>query len=128
MSISISYPFTLNNGKVESTSSATKIYTDRVLTLLSTNIGQRPILQTYGANMDYALFENDNDLTLAVQSAAGEALKKWIPKIGLTTVTVSPIDSNGSADVEIIVNLPDNTTSSVSINSASFGYSGTVTG
>jgi phage baseplate assembly protein W len=128
MSVSISYPFTLNNGKVETTSSATKIYTDRVLTLLSTNIGQRPILQAYGADMDYALFENDNNLTLAVQSAAGEALKKWIPKVGLSSVNVSLVDSNGNSDVEIIVNLPDNTNSSLSINSSSFGYSGTVTG
>lgn len=128
MSIAIRYPFTINNGKVEATSSATKIYTDRVLTLLSTNIGQRPILQGYGANMDYALFENDNDLALAVQTAASEAIKKWIPQISVASINVAPLDSDGSAEVEIIINLPDNTTSSVSVNTSSFGYYGTVTG
>ena len=128
MSIAIRYPFTLNNGKVEATYSPTKLYTDRVLTLLSTNIGQRPILQGYGANMDYALFENDNDLALAVKSAASEAINKWLPQISVASINVGSLDSDGAAEVEIIINLPDNTTSSVSVNTSSFGYYGTVTG
>ena len=128
MSIAIRYPFTLNNGKVEATYSPTKLYTDRVLTLLSTNIGQRPILQGYGANMDYALFENENDLALAVKSAASEAIKKWIPQVKVESITVAPLDTDGAAQVEIIIGLPDNTTSSVSVNTSSFGYYGTVTG
>ena len=128
MSAAIRYPFTLNNGKVEATYSPTKLYTDRVLTLLSTNIGQRPILQGYGANLDYALFENDNDLALAVKSAASEAIKKWIPQISVASINVSSLNSDGTAEVEIIINLPDDSTSSVSVNTSSFGYYGTVTG
>jgi len=127
MSIAIRYPFTLNNGKVDATYSGTKIYLDRVLTLLSTNLGQRPILQAYGANMDYALFENENDLYSAIESATKEAIKKWIPEVSVQSITIGEVGTDGAADVQIVVQLPDNTSASVSVSTASFGYSGTVT-
>ena len=48
----ISFPFTLDPfGVVETTSSQTKIYQDRVLTLLSTAVGERPMRPTYGTDV-----------------------------------------------------------------------------
>lgn len=127
MTVAIAYPFTLNGaGIVTATNSYNKIYVDRVLTLLSTNIGQRPMLQKYGTNLDQALFENDNRLDLAVKSAVMKAIRTWIPDVGVEQITVAPVDSDGVAAVDIVLRLPNNTTTGVSLTTASFNYNGTV--
>ena len=46
------YPFALDNsGKVETTADSSKAYLDRITTLLSTTVGQRPMAQDYGLNL-----------------------------------------------------------------------------
>jgi hypothetical protein len=56
----VSYPFTLDTiGIVKSTDLVSKIYEDRLLTLLSTQVGQRPMRPTYGVDLSRAFFENE---------------------------------------------------------------------
>ena len=128
MSIAITYPFTLNTvGQVATTDNFNKIYMDRVLTLLSTNIGQRPMYQTYGTDLNKALFENDNDLSIAVQSAINEAISIWIPEISVESIEVGSPDLDGASSVTVSLRFPDNTASSLYLNTATFSYDGTIT-
>ena len=124
----ISYPFTLNEkGKVNSTSSTSKMYLDRVLTLLSTNITQRPISQDYGTDIGTALFENDNNIELAASSAIREALTTWLPEVRLNNITVSEPDEDGIASIQLDLVFPNQVTSTLAISTAIFDYDGTVT-
>lgn len=126
--IAISYPFTLNaKGKVTSSTISTKIYLDRVLTLLSTNIGQRPILQEYGTDLGTALFENDNDIVLATKKAIQTAMASWLPNVKITNITVSEPNEDGVADIQLDLVLPNKTSSSLNITTAIFNYDGTIT-
>lgn len=128
MSTAISYPFTLDSvGVVEPTEVVTKIYLDRVLTLLSTNIGQRPMLQDYGTNVMRALFENDNDFPAAVDQAIRQAVGIWIPEISINQITISPPGEDGTATVDIVIELPNSLLTSLSINTAIFNIDGTIT-
>ena len=128
MTHAISYPFEIDRfGNVKSTTNVNKIYLDRALTLLSTNIGQRPILQDYGTDLMHALFENDNNLESAVSQAVRQAVARWLPEIGIDKISVGAVDQEGQAEVVITFVMPDSTLSSVTLSTSTFGADGTIT-
>ena len=104
----ISFPFTLDPfGVVETTSSQTKIYQDRVLTLLSTAVGERPMRPTYGTDVARAMFENQNDAKKAIDQAIRSAIDTWIPEVEVDAVNVNTFDDSGKVGVTVNVVLPD---------------------
>ena len=126
MSSAINFPFTLDNdGVLVATTNANKIYLDRVLTLLSTNVGQRPMLPEYGIDWTVALFENEDDAKAATPSALTAAISRWIPDVKVSKVTMQD-QQNGIEYVNIELVLPDNTIATLPINTATFNLDGTV--
>ena len=129
MSKALNFPFTLNYyGVVDTAIDVHKIYEDRVLTLLSTNVGQRPMLPTYGTNMGVALFENDNNFSKAATQAIKTAISNWIPDVSIDSIVIGTINPvTNEADITITLITPDNLLTSVSTTTASLNYDGTVT-
>ena len=129
MSSAINYPFTLSFfGVIDATDDPAKIYEDRILTLLSTNYGQRPMLPNYGTNLGAALFENENNLTKAIEQTIRVAIANWIPEVSVDSVIIGTIDPyTGETPVEIEVTLPDNLLLTISTTTAILNYDGTVT-
>lgn len=124
----ISYPFTLDGlGVLQSTSDPKKIYLDRLLTLLSTSPGQRPMLPEYGTDVLLALYENDNVVETAISQAIKSAVSIWMPEIDVENVRVSIPDEAGSVEVEIIIKLPNSTLTTLTVSSAIFNIDGTIT-
>jgi len=127
LSVAINYPFTLlSDGTTQVTEDYAKIYLDRLLTLISTNIGQRPMLPAYGTDIFMALFENDNRVDAAIQTAIRSAVNIWIPEISINSIEVGLPDQNGIATVTIEVLLPNNTITSLNVSSALIYADGTV--
>ena len=125
----IEHPFTLNpNGQVYFTTSPSKIYLDKVLNLLTTNIGQRPLMLDYGTDLGKALFENEYAFAPAVTSAINEAIAKWIPEVSVESVVIGDIDINGQVSVTVNLILPNDTSGYLILNSATFGSDGTIVG
>lgn len=128
MTTSITYPYTVNvNGTVDAAVTSTRLYLDRVLTLVSTYKGQRPMLPDYGVDWSGALFENDNVARLAIPIAIRAAVAKWIPEVEVTDVNIKFDPLNGIEYVTLSLALPDNTVTTMSINTATFNMDGTVT-
>ena len=124
----ISYPFTFDPfGVVFTTEDQTKIYQDRILTLLSTAVGERPMRPTYGTNVAKAMFENQTDAATAIDAAIRSAIEIWIPEVNVETIKVSSFDPNGAVGVEVNVSLPDFTSTSVNILSTTLNPDATTT-
>ena len=129
MSKAIGFPYTISPaGVVQYTISPSKIYTDRVLTLLSYYVGQRPMLPTYGVDWSKSLFENDSDARLAIPIAISEAIGKWIPEVSVASVDFAGDNFDGTENVIVSLRLPDDTLTSLTINTGTISYSGTVAG
>jgi phage baseplate assembly protein W len=121
----ISYPFTLDVfGVTKSTESQTKIYSDRLVTLLSTAVGERPMRPTYGTSVANALFETENNLRQAINSAIREAIKRWLPEITVQNVAVKSLDESGAAEVSVTIILPDYTSASIVVKSTTLNPNG----
>jgi phage baseplate assembly protein W len=128
MSVGVNFPYTINTqGVVDSATTATKIYLDRVLTLLSTNVGQRPLTPTYGVDWSSAMFETDSNAQVAIPQAISVAVGKWIPEVEVLEVQVSENSSDGVEYVTVSLKLPDDTVTSLTINSGTINYDGTIT-
>ena len=129
MSVAITFPYTIDpNGVAQYTQSATKIYVDRVLTLLSYYVGQRPMLPTYGVDWSKSLFENDSNAQVAIPLAISEAIGKWIPEVSVTAVDFVGDNTDGTENVIVSLKLPDDTLTSLTINTGTISYSGTIAG
>jgi phage baseplate assembly protein W len=128
MSKAIAYPYTLDGfGVVKPTTDVNKIYLDRVLTLLSTNVGQRPILTEYGTDIEAALFENENNFESAINQAIRQAMARWIPDVQVADIKVGVPDQDGIAQVNVTLVMPDSTLTSLTVSTSNFGADGTIT-
>ena len=128
MTTSIRYPYTIDpNGLVTSTVTSTRLYLDRVLTLVSTYKGQRPMMPAYGVDWSGALFENDNEARVAIPVAIREAVAKWIPEVEVSTVDIKFSELDGIENVTLELVLPGDTVTTMDINIATFNMDGTVT-
>lgn len=128
MSQALSFPYTISpSGVAQYTESATKIYLDRVLTLLSYYVGQRPMEPKYGVDWSKSLFENDSDAKIAIPIAISEAISNWIPQVSVTSVEFSGENIDGIENVIVSLKLPDDTLTSLTINTGTINYNGTTT-
>jgi len=125
---SIAYPYTIDpNGVVSTAANSTKLYLDRVLTLVSTYMGQRPMMPDYGVDWSGALFENDNEARVAIPIAIRAAVAKWVPEVQVSEVNINFDELEGIEHVTLGLVLPDNIVTTMNISTATFNMDGTVT-
>lgn len=128
MTSSINYPYTIDpNGVVISSVTTTKLYLDRVLTLLSTNIGQRPMIPSYGVDWSTAMFENEGDARVAINQAIRVAIATWIPEVTVNNIIIDSNNFDGKMLVNLELGIPNDTTANLVINSDIFNYDGLAT-
>jgi phage baseplate assembly protein W len=124
----ISFPFTLDPfGKTTSTTNQRKIYQDRVLTLLSTAIGERPMRPTYGTNIGVAMFENQGNVEKAINDAIRSAISKWIPELTVNKINIVGFLDTGAVNVELNVTLPDFIEDSITVVTTTLNPDATTT-
>lgn len=122
----IVFPYTLDPfGETQATTTPSKIYLDRLLTLLSTQVGQRPMLPEYGTDLGRALFENEDNFRVAVKVAILTAVTTWLPELKIQNVDIDPL-AEGYVNLRITVELPNAKITSVTVNSAIFGANGQI--
>lgn len=118
----IRFPFEIDKlGKIVSTTDSIKIYEDRVLTLLSTVVYQRPMMPEYGVDIARSLYETMDDMYASVGEAIVRAIAYSLPYIKIQDVLVdltSPIETG--TNVTVLISLPDGTPSSLNILSSTF--------
>lgn len=127
--IALSYPFTLgSNGKAATTSDQTKMYFDKILTLLSTISGQRPMRPDYGTDIPRGVYESGGEYVEGIRQAIRTAMSIWLPNVQINDITINSPGEAGEATVNISVTLPDFTEGTVSINTIYILPDGTTSG
>jgi phage baseplate assembly protein W len=124
----ITFPFTLDPfGVANTTTSQEKIYQDRVLTLLSTSVGERPMRATYGTDLATALFETQGNATKAIETAIRTAMRTWLPELTVENIEISATDDSGRVQVNLSFVLPDFSTTAVTVYSTTLNPDGSTT-
>ena len=124
----ISFPFTLDPfGVVNTTTGQEKIYQDRVLTLLSTTVGERPMRATYGTDIASALFETQGDAEKAAETAIRTAMRTWLPEVTIERIDLKSIDDAGRLQVNLSLVLPDYSSTAVTVYTTTLNPDGSTT-
>jgi phage baseplate assembly protein W len=124
----ITFPFTIDPfGVANTTTSQEKIYQDRVLTLLSTSVGERPMRATYGTDLATALFETQGNATKAIETAIRTAMRTWLPELTVENIDIRATDDNGRVQVLLSLVLPDFSTTAVTVYSTTLNPDGSTT-
>jgi hypothetical protein len=85
------------------------------------------MMPDYGVDWSGALFENDNEARIAIPIAIRGAVAKWIPEVQVSDVKINFDELEGIENVTLGLLLPDDTFSTLNINTATFNMDGTVT-
>jgi len=124
----ITFPFTIDPfGVANTTTSQEKIYQDRVLTLLSTSVGERPMRATYGTDLATALFETQGNAAKAIETAIRTAMRTWLPELTVENIEVAATDDSGRVQVNLSLVLPDFSTTAVTVYSTTLNPDGSTT-
>lgn len=125
----IKHPFSLDTfGRINSTTDSNKIYLDRLLSLLSTDVYQKPMSPNYGTDIIRALYETGQNYTQAIQEAIERAVSTYLPNLKIVSIRFLETTPEGVSNVEVSVSFPDNTVNSISVSTASMLSNGAILG
>lgn len=123
----IAFPFRFDTfGRATVTEDLSKIYLDRLYTLLSTKVGTRPMNPSYGTDVARALYENGGDEREALEQAIAFAIGTYLPILNLEKVEMTPVTSDGEMRVRVVVSFPDKSTGTVSVSGTTLLANGTI--
>lgn len=106
--VAISLPFRIDTyGKVGSTTEQTKIWSDRVLSVVGTSLRERSMRPQFGTVIPFAMFEGVEPAAVQVQSEIQSAFLTQLPLLNFryADVTVDEITNIMTAD--IVYELPN---------------------
>ena len=113
---SLALPFSIDSyGKVGTTTEQSKIWADRVRSVIGTSIRERVMRHSFGTLIPYALFENETSAESQIKSEIESAFNGQLPLLTLSTTNVTFDTYTNIFNVEIIYALPNNETVSTLI-------------
>jgi phage baseplate assembly protein W len=102
-------PFSIDSfGKVAVTQDQSKIWADRVRSVLGTAIRERVMRPTFGTLIPFAIFENENTATAEIKIEVEKAFADQLPLLNLQTTTVSIDEYSNVLNVDVVYGLPNN--------------------
>jgi phage baseplate assembly protein W len=105
----IALPFSVDSyGKVSSTKDQSKIWADRVRSVLGTTIRERVIRPNFGTLIPFALFNTETGAVSQVEAEVNKAFSQQLSLLNLQKVNVTVDQYTNVLTVEAIYGLPNN--------------------
>jgi phage baseplate assembly protein W len=113
--LALSLPFSVNPyGRISTTTERSKIWQDRVRSVVGTFLGERVMRPNFGADVVDAVHENSEEATIIVETQVRQAFNTYLPTLTLTDVITNYDENTGIMEVEVIYSLPEATVEDVS--------------
>jgi phage baseplate assembly protein W len=105
----IALPFSVDSyGKVSSTKDQSKIWADRVRSVLGTTVRERVIRPNFGTLIPFALFNTETGAVSQVEAEVNKAFAQQLSLLNLQKVNVTVDQYTNVLTVEAIYGLPNN--------------------
>jgi phage baseplate assembly protein W len=109
METAISLPFTVNMyGKVQDTTSQEKIWSDRVRSVIGTNLRERLMRPDFGTLVPTAFMETEESAQAIISEEVERAFTTQLDLLRFQTVELSFDEYSSALNVNIIYDLPNN--------------------
>lgn len=105
----ISLPFRIDGyGRVGSTTDPSKIWADRVRSVIMTNVGERLMRPGFGSTVAEEVYDTLDEIPELTYAAVAQAFSDFLPRLQFNDVqVVSEDEQNGEISLEILYTLPD---------------------
>jgi phage baseplate assembly protein W len=114
--VAISLPFSIDPyGRVGSTQDQTKIWADKVRSVIGTALRERVMRPKFGTDIPLAVFENQEDAQTQIEFEVNQAFNEQLQKLTLQSVDSVFDEYTGIMQVEVIYALPNDEVTSTSI-------------
>lgn len=106
--VAISLPFLIDAyGKVGSTTEQSKIWADRVRSVIGTSLRERVMRPNFGTVIPFALFETSETAVSEVEKEITGAFSTFFPTLVLEEVSVSFDTENNTINASVVYALPN---------------------
>ena len=106
--VAISLPFSIDPyGKVTQTTDQSKIWADKVRSVIGTALKERVMRPTFGTDIPSAMYESQEDADARVQQLVSASFNTQLPRLALQSVTNTFDQYSGTLTVEVIYALPN---------------------
>jgi len=113
--LALSLPFSVNPyGRISTTTERSKIWQDRVRSVIGTFLGERVMRPNFGADVVDAVHETSEEAVIIIETQVRQAFNTYLPTLTLTDVITNYDESTGIMEVEIVYSLPEATVEDVS--------------
>jgi len=117
--IALSLPFKIDAyGKVASTTDNSKIWADRVRSVIGTFLRERLMRPDFGTNIPFSAFNSQEDAENEIKSETSKAFLTQLPLLTLSSIETSFDEYTNIINVSITYDLPNNVTVNTSIGLA----------
>ena len=107
--VTIKLPFSIDPyGKVAQTTEQSKIWADRVRSVIGTVLRERVMRPQFGTIIPYALFESSGTAVTEVKAEVSKAFAAQLPLLRLQSVSVVLDEYTNILTTEITYDLPNN--------------------
>ena len=104
----ISLPFSLNAyGSIGETKSQSKIWADRVLSVIGTLVGERVMQPVFGTEMTEGLFQSTERMQELISVEVEKAFTIHLPALTLVDTIITSDPQTGSVFADIVYGLPN---------------------
>lgn len=105
----ISLPFSIDPyGKVTQTSDQSKIWADRVRSVVGTTIRERVMRPEFGTKVAFKIFDTEDEAISAIKTEVTSAFNLQLPLLKLIEISSTFDDYSGTVSTEITYSLPNN--------------------
>lgn len=106
--VAIALPFSIDPyGKVTQTIDQSKIWADKVRSVIGTAIRERVMRPTFGTDIPSAIYENQEDADARIQEVVSSSFNTQLPRLALQTVNSTFDQYSGTLNVEVVYALPN---------------------
>ena len=116
----ISLPFTITaDGKIGETNDQSKIWADRVLSVIGTGWGQRLLRYEFGTKIHTEVYNSITAAEENIKTEIATAFENFLPLLTLSEVMTSYSQSTNEITVDVRYKLPNQEENTVSIGTVS---------
>ena len=109
--VALSLPFSVDPyGGITTTNDQTKIWTDRVRSVLGTTVRERVMRPGFGTLIPFALFDTETSAASQVETEVNQAFTQQLSLLRLDEVNVTVDNYTNVLTVEVVYALPNNET------------------
>jgi len=114
--VALSLPFSIDPyGRVGTTTDQTKIWADKVRSVIGTALRERVMRPKFGTDMPLAVFENQEDAQTQIEFEVNQAFNDQLQKVTLQSVSSVFDEYTGIMQVDVTYALPNDEVTTTSI-------------